>query len=75
MKRGDYEGHALPDDDFPGRFFACWEPEPLAEVVAGAGFELDRLRGRATPGSTCAAAGPGPCPTSSAPDCASSSAG
>lgn len=40
MKRGEYEGNALPDDDFPGRFFACWEPEPLAEVVEGAGFEL-----------------------------------
>jgi TDG/mug DNA glycosylase family protein len=40
MKRGRYEGSALPGDDFPGRFFACWEPEPLAEVVAGAGFEI-----------------------------------
>lgn len=40
MKRGEYEGSALPEDSFPGRFFACWEPEPLAEVVEGAGFEL-----------------------------------
>ncbi len=40
MKRGEYEGSALADDSFPGRFFACWEPEPLAEVVEGAGFEL-----------------------------------
>jgi TDG/mug DNA glycosylase family protein len=40
MKRGEYEGNALPNDDFPGRFFACWEPEPLTEVVLGAGFEL-----------------------------------
>jgi TDG/mug DNA glycosylase family protein len=41
MKRGEYEGSELPGDDFPGRFFACWEPEPLAAVVAGAGFALD----------------------------------
>jgi double-stranded uracil-DNA glycosylase len=40
MKRGEYEGSALPNDDFPGRFFACWEPEPLAEVVESAGFVL-----------------------------------
>jgi TDG/mug DNA glycosylase family protein len=40
MKRGEYEGSELPGDDFPGRFFACWEPEPLADVVAGAGFEI-----------------------------------
>lgn len=40
MKRGEYEGSDLPNDDFPGRFFACWEPESLAEVVEGAGFEL-----------------------------------
>ena len=40
MKRGEYEGNALPNDDFPGRFFACWEPEPLAEVVEGAGFVI-----------------------------------
>jgi hypothetical protein len=26
MKRGEYEGNELPNDDFPGRFFACWEP-------------------------------------------------
>jgi double-stranded uracil-DNA glycosylase len=40
MKRGEYEGNALLNDSFPGRFFACWEPEPLAEVVEGAGFVL-----------------------------------
>ena len=41
MKRGEYEGAALPDDDFPGRFFACWEPRELASVVTGAGFDLE----------------------------------
>jgi TDG/mug DNA glycosylase family protein len=39
MLRGDYEGSSLPDDDFPGRFFACWDPEPLTTVVTGAGFD------------------------------------
>lgn len=43
LKRGDYEGSALPDDDFGGRFFACWQPRPLTEVVEGAGFEIDRV--------------------------------
>lgn len=41
MKRGDYVGHALPGDDFPGRFFALWEPERLVEVAHGAGFEVN----------------------------------
>lgn len=44
MKRGDYEGNALPGDDFPGRFFACWEPEPLVEVFEGAGFTVTGCR-------------------------------
>jgi double-stranded uracil-DNA glycosylase len=41
MKRGDYEGDQLPDDDFPGRFFASWEPDALVDVVAGAGFVVE----------------------------------
>jgi double-stranded uracil-DNA glycosylase len=41
MKRGEYEGSELPNDDFPGRFFACWEPEPLTSVIAGAGFTVE----------------------------------
>jgi TDG/mug DNA glycosylase family protein len=31
------------DDDFPGRRFSGWEPERLADVVVGAGFDLDEL--------------------------------
>lgn len=42
FKAGDTEG-ALPDDDFPGRFFAEWRAGPLVDVVLGAGFTLDRL--------------------------------
>jgi TDG/mug DNA glycosylase family protein len=38
---GDYEGSDLPDDDVGGRFFAGWRPESLADVVTGAGFEVD----------------------------------
>lgn len=43
LKAGRYEGHALAGDPFPGRFFACWEPEPLADVVTGAGFEVHEV--------------------------------
>jgi TDG/mug DNA glycosylase family protein len=43
MKRGEYEGSALPGDDFPGRFFACWQPADLADVVTGAGFVVNDL--------------------------------
>ena len=38
LRVGDGEG-PLPDDDFPGRFFARWRAGELADVVAGAGFD------------------------------------
>jgi double-stranded uracil-DNA glycosylase len=40
MIAGDHEG-ALADDDFPGRFFACWDPDRLESVLTGAGFAVD----------------------------------
>jgi TDG/mug DNA glycosylase family protein len=40
MLLGSREGE-LPDDEFPGRFFAQWEPEPLRAVMTGAGFAVD----------------------------------
>ena len=40
---GDYEGHALPNDHFPGRFFVFWDPDRLRAVVEGAGFTVDRF--------------------------------
>jgi TDG/mug DNA glycosylase family protein len=40
---GDYAGTALPHDDFPGRYFACWEEQPLADVVEGAGFTVEHV--------------------------------
>ncbi|HEX2038551.1 MAG TPA: methyltransferase domain-containing protein [Acidimicrobiales bacterium] len=40
VHRGDFDFSTLPDDHVPGRWFAGWEPEPLADVVAGAGFEV-----------------------------------
>lgn len=40
---GDYVGTDLPGDDFPGRFFACWTPERLADVVTGAGFDVQSM--------------------------------
>jgi TDG/mug DNA glycosylase family protein len=39
MLAGDGDG-PLPDDDFPGRMFAQWPPERLADVLVGAGFEV-----------------------------------
>ncbi|HEX2046534.1 MAG TPA: uracil-DNA glycosylase family protein [Acidimicrobiales bacterium] len=35
---GDY-----PGDDFPGRFFAYWQPESLASLLTGAGFDVERV--------------------------------
>jgi len=48
---GSYEGHALPGDDFAGRFFACWGASELAAILESAGFvdvdveTLERPRG------------------------------
>jgi TDG/mug DNA glycosylase family protein len=42
LRAGAGEG-PLPDDDFPGRFFARWEAGELADVVVGAGFDQDRV--------------------------------
>lgn len=40
MRFGAGEGE-IADDDFPGRFFAEWEPGPLRDVMVGAGFAVD----------------------------------
>lgn len=40
---GVYEQHSPSDDDFPGRLFTWWEPEPLALLLEGAGFVVDDL--------------------------------
>jgi len=40
MKAGAFEGYGIPGDDFPGRFFARWEPGALVDVVEGAGFAV-----------------------------------
>jgi TDG/mug DNA glycosylase family protein len=42
LSAGTAEG-PIVDDDFPGRFFAHWEAEPLDDVVHGGGFDLDEL--------------------------------
>ena len=42
LRAGDAEG-PVAGDDFPGRFFAEWRADPLADVVEGAGFALDQL--------------------------------
>ncbi|MGH9265150.1 MAG: methyltransferase domain-containing protein [Acidimicrobiales bacterium] len=37
---GEGEGD-WPDDDFPGRLFAYWQPDALARVLTGAGFDVE----------------------------------
>ena len=37
------EGELRSDDDLPGRRFVLWEPEELRDLLAGAGFAVDRL--------------------------------
>ncbi|MDQ1438888.1 MAG: hypothetical protein QOK43_2517 [Acidimicrobiaceae bacterium] len=39
-QRGADEGVTGADDEFPGRYFACWEPAPLTDVLVGAGFDV-----------------------------------
>jgi TDG/mug DNA glycosylase family protein len=38
---GDDEGATGPNDEFPGRYFACWQPAPLTDVLTGAGFDVE----------------------------------
>jgi len=42
FRHGVDEG-VLPDDDFPGRLFAEWEPDALRDVLVGAGFTVDTM--------------------------------
>jgi TDG/mug DNA glycosylase family protein len=42
FRHGVGEG-TLPDDDFPGRLFAEWEPPALRDVMVGAGFLVDAM--------------------------------
>jgi TDG/mug DNA glycosylase family protein len=45
LRVGSSEG-TIPNDDFPGRFFAHWQPDRLGDVTIGAGFALDDLEAR-----------------------------
>ena len=38
LLQGSYEGHDLPGDDFPGRYFACWTEAELSAALATVGF-------------------------------------
>lgn len=40
---GDAEHAGFDDDDFPGRAFSLWPEQLLADVLEGAGFEVDLL--------------------------------
>jgi SAM-dependent methyltransferase len=49
MIEGEYEGHSLPDDDFEGRYFACWTATELDKQFATGGFvdlEIERVERR-----------------------------
>jgi SAM-dependent methyltransferase len=35
---GDYEGEDLPEDDFPGRYFALWKQPELLAALRATGF-------------------------------------
>ena len=39
-QRGRTESVTGADTEFPGRFFACWETDDLADVLVGAGFDV-----------------------------------
>ena len=39
---GEGEGD-WPDDDFPGRVFSYWQPDELARVLTGAGFDVEAV--------------------------------
>ena len=47
---GDYEGRALPQDDFPGRYFALWSGAELEAALAAAGFQAPVVELRERPG-------------------------
>lgn len=50
VARGAEEGRRLrPDDDFPGRWFTLWDPDHLADIVTGAGFDVVHLELEAHP--------------------------
>jgi TDG/mug DNA glycosylase family protein len=38
---GDGDERSGGDDDFPGRHFTWWRPQPLTDLLVGAGFLLD----------------------------------
>jgi double-stranded uracil-DNA glycosylase len=40
---GDGADRSGADDDFPGRLFTWWRPDPLRDVLVGAGFDIAEL--------------------------------
>ncbi|MFI5045511.1 MAG: uracil-DNA glycosylase family protein [Acidimicrobiia bacterium] len=42
MLRGDEDG-PQPDDEYPGRFFARWQPDRLSDQLTGAGLDVLEL--------------------------------
>jgi len=40
---GEGEGERWPNDDFPGRFYALWQPDELTGLLTGAGFDVEEI--------------------------------
>jgi double-stranded uracil-DNA glycosylase len=40
---GEGGGWTGAGDDFPGRYFTWWQPDPLAALLVGAGFRIDAM--------------------------------
>ena len=43
VRHGDNEGALGEGGDFPGRFLSEWRPDPLRDVLVGAGFDVDAI--------------------------------
>src|SRR5262249_32655972 len=41
--RGEGDHRTGADDDFPDRRFTWWQPEPLADLLVGAGFAVESV--------------------------------
>jgi double-stranded uracil-DNA glycosylase len=53
------DGRSPATSDFPGRWFTWWEEQPLADLLVGAGFDVEEMaaRTRPVPGSAAGARG------------------
>jgi len=55
---GDGDERSGGDDDFPGRHFTWWRPQPLTDLLVGAGFDVEEMAARIRPVPGGTATGP-----------------